>query len=74
MVVVLALNSISERSNIKVKEDAIADLAETERRLESLRERDENNDYVDVNEEAEAFIKLEHRRIDITGFMSMRAV
>lgn len=42
-------------------------LAETERALDSLRHRHRK----DVNEEADAFIKLEHRRIQLTKLMSM---
>lgn len=46
-------------------------LAETERALENLRHRDHNINE-DVDKEAEDFIKLEHRRINLTKLISMR--
>ena len=40
-------------------------LAETEAALERIRHRD-HNDSEDVDEEADAFIRLEHKRIELT--------
>ncbi|XP_054822263.1 uncharacterized protein LOC129320723 [Prosopis cineraria] len=58
------------------KEEGVAEveassLAETERALDRLRHRAHNSNE-DVDQEAETFIQLEHRRICLTKLMSMR--